>query len=496
MPEPDKLILIAGATGYVGGRLLRILEEQGARVRCMARQPAYLNKISEESTEVVKGDVLDAQSMLSALDGVHTAFYLIHSMGTNKDFEEQDRAGAENFAAACRQNGVKRVVYLGGLGDESEQLSKHLRSRHEVGRILREKADALVIEFRASIIIGSGSLSFDLVRALVRKLPVMLWPKWVSMEASPIAIEDLLQYLTEAIDVELRESQIFEIGGPDKISYGGIMKEYAEQRGLKRYAIPVPFLSPWLSSLWLGLVTPVYARIGRKLVVSLKHPTVVTNDLALQAFSVKPRGIREAIARAIAKEDNEVAETTWADSMSSAGPTRSWGGVEFRNRLVDIRTREVDVPIEDAFVPIRRIGGKTGWYYATWLWQIRGLLDLLVGGIGIRRGRRDPENLSVGDQVDFWRVAAVDPPHHLRLVAEMRLPGRAWLNFTVEQISPDRTRIVQTAEFDPLGLWGLAYWYSVWPLHQFVFVGLLRNICQAAERHVAEKESNDETTRH
>lgn len=480
MADNERLILITGATGYVGGRLLRILEERGCRIRCLARKPEYLSRTTNETTEVFQGDVLNQESLVAALKGVETAFYLIHSMGTDKDFESEDRLGARNFAEACRQNNVRRIIYLGGLGDENEELSKHLRSRHEVGKVLRESGST-VIEFRASIIIGSGSLSFDLVRTLVRKLPFMLWPKWVSTEASPIAIEDLLDYLVEAIDIEQEQSEVYEIGGPERISYGGIMLEYARQRGLKRYAIPVPFLSPWLSSLWLGLVTPVYARIGRKLVESLEHPTVVTNDNALKKFSIQPRGIRAAIERARDNEDQEIAETTWADSLSSGGPKQHWGGVKFRNRLVDSRTLEIDLPASAAFAPIQRIGGNTGWYYATWLWKLRGFLDLLVGGIGVRRGRRDPVELQVGDQLDFWRVEAYEPPNYLRLTAEMRLPGRAWLNFEVQEIAPGKSKIVQTAEYDPLGLLGLAYWYSVWPLHQFVFTGMLRNIGKAAE---------------
>lgn len=480
MIDSDKLILITGATGYVGGRLLKRLEQDGFRIRCMARRPENLRGRIEASTEVVAADGQDPESLRNALNGVHTAYYFIHAMGTNQDFEEEDRRIANNFAAAAKQADVQRIIYLGGLGDEDEELSQHLRSRQEVGRILKSSG-AEVIEFRASIVIGSGSLSFDLVRTLTRKLPIMLWPKWVSTKASPIAVEDLLEYLTEVLDHAPGESRIYEIGGPDQVSYGEIMQEYARQRNLRRLAIPVPFLSPHLSSLWLGLVTPVYARIGRKLIESLRNPTVVTNDHALRDFRVRPRGVSEAIERALVNENQEIALTRWSDSLSSGGPIKNWGGTKFRNRLVDSRTRTIHVSAAQAFAPIQRIGGDTGWYWGNWLWRLRGFLDLMVGGVGLRRGRRHPVDLSVGEALDFWRVEIFDPPHRLRLAAEMKLPGRAWLEFEVTEQSPHQSVIRQTAEFDPVGLLGLAYWYSVWPLHQFVFNGMLNNIGDAAE---------------
>jgi tryptophan-rich sensory protein len=375
---------------------------------------------------------------------------------------------------------VRRIIYLGGLGEEQQALSKHLRSRHEVGQILRESG-AQVIEFRASIVIGSGSLSFELIRALVEKLPVMLCPKWVSTPSQPIAIEDLLSYLLAAIDLPHGPSDIFEIGGPDQVSYSEIMQEYARQRGLKRWLISVPFLSPRLSSLWLGLVTPVYARVGRKLVDSLRNPTVVTNSHAREVFAIQPRGVRAAIARALVNEDQELTATRWSDALSSSGRPQRWGGVRFGTRLVDSRCVEVAAPIEAAFAPIQRIGGRTGWYYGNWLWRLRGWLDLLVGGVGMRRERRDAVDLRVGDPVDCWRVESLEPNRRLRLVAEMKLPGRAWLEFEVEPTSKG-SLIRQTAIFDPVGLTGLAYWYTIYPLHKFVFSGMLNGIAMTA-RH-------------
>jgi uncharacterized protein YbjT (DUF2867 family) len=352
---------------------------------------------------VVRGDVMDRASLDAALAGIDTAYYFVHSMGTQRDFEELDRVAATHFSDAARQAGVRRIIYLGGLGESDKKLSKHLRSRHETGELLRHSG-AQVIEFRASIVIGSGSLSFELIRALVQRLPVMICPRWVRVMAQPIAIEDLLDYLVEALELPDGDSTIYEIGGPDQVSYGDIMHEYARQRGLRRWMIPVPVLTPYLSSLWLGLVTPVHARIGRKLVGSLRNPTLVQDTTALRAFSVRPRGLREAIARALINEDDEFAQTRWSDALSSTGKPKSWGGVRFGSRLVDSRTIDVPVPPQAAFAPIQRIGGQTGWYYGTWLWSLRGFLDRLVGGVGLRRGRRDPVDLRVGEALDFWRV--------------------------------------------------------------------------------------------
>lgn len=486
-----EVVLLTGATGYVGGRLLALLEGRGTRVRCLTRRPESLRSRTGSATEVVAGDVLDPASLVAALTGIGTAYYFVHSMGADRDFAEEDRRAAANFAQAASVAGVRRIIYLGGLGNPDQKLSKHLRSRQETGDILRAHHPQ-VIEFRASIVIGSGSLSFEMIRALVERLPVMICPRWVGVLAQPIAIEDLLAYLLEALDLPDGPSQVYEIGGPDQASYGQIMQEYARQRGLRRWMIPVPLLTPYLSSLWLGLVTPLYARVGRKLVESLRNPTLVSNNLAATTFSVRPRSVREAIARALVNEDREFAETRWSDALSSAGPTRSWGGVRFGSRLVDSRTTSIPLSAEAAFAPIRRIGGRTGWYYGNWLWSLRGFLDLMCGGIGVRRGRRDPEVLRVGDALDFWRVEVYEPPRRLRLLAEMKVPGRAWLEFEVAGDERQST-IRQTAIFDPVGLFGIIYWYALYPLHQFIFAGMLRNIARAAQRTDSPKTADDAT---
>jgi uncharacterized protein YbjT (DUF2867 family) len=405
-------------------------------------------------------------------------------MQRGTDFSEQDRQAAQNFGAAARVAGVQRIIYVGALGDDRQKLSAHLRSRHEVGDVLRA-CGVPVLEFRASIIIGSGSLSFELIRALVERLPAMIMPRWVNVNAQPIAINDILSYLVAGLDLPLDAHRTFEIGGTDRVSYGDIMREYARQRGLKRLMIPVPVLTPKLSSLWLGLVTPLYARVGRILVDSMRHETVVRDGAALEVFPIRPLGIREAIAAARRNEDHEFAQTRWSDSLSTANPRRDWGGVRFGNRIVDTRTVTVAASPEAAFAAIERIGGATGWYFGNALWQLRGWLDLLVGGVGMRRGRRDACHLLPGDVVDCWRVESVEPPRHLRLAAEMKLPGRAWLEFDV-QPSEGGVALRQTASFDPVGLWGLAYWYALFPLHELVFRGMIRNLGRAAQMSSAE----------
>ena len=443
-------------------------------MRCLARRPEALAGRVAPGTEVVGGDVLDAESVRAALEGVDVAYYLVHSMSSTGSFAAADRAAAAAFGAAARDAGVRRVIYLGGLG--GGELSEHLRSRQEVGRILREATPTT--EFRASAVIGSGSASFEIVRALVDRLPVMITPRWVANRAQPIAIEDQLAYLVAELDRPSEESDVFEIGGADVVSYGGLMREYGRQRGLRRLYVPVPVLTPRLSSLWLGLVTPVYARLGRALIDSIEHDTVVTDARALEVFDVRPRGYREAIARALANEEQDVAETRWADEEL---PEPTFGGVKLGPRLLDARSLDVPHPPEVAFGPIRRIGGGSGWYYGRGLWELRGLLDFVVGGPGLRRGRRDSETLRVGDAVDFWRVEAYEPDRLLRLRAEMRVPGRAWLQFEVEPRAGGGSTVHQTAIFEPLGLWGLAYWYAAWPFHGFVFKGMLGGIAAAMQ---------------
>ena len=468
------MYLLTGATGYIGGRLLRRLELDGQPVRCLCRNPEALRWRISPGTELVQGDLLQPATLGPAFSGIDIAYYLVHSLNDRQGFEAGEREAAANFAAAARQAGVRRIVYLGGLA-QGAALSAHMRSRAETGDVLRASG-VPVTEFQASIVIGSGSASFEMIRALVERLPVMITPRWVNTAAQPIAVEDVIEYLAQGARAPAQGNRKFEIGGADVVSYTGIMREYARQRGLRRWIVRVPFLSLSLSSRWLTLVTPVYAIIGRRLIESVRNPSVVRDRAALEAFTVRPAGIARAIERALANEDREAAETRWSDAFAPAAAPEPPGDL-----LSNEQTVRVPVVPWQAFVPIRRIGGRTGWYFGNLLWRVRGLLDLMMGGVGMRRGRPDPEIPFPGSTLDFWRVEVYEPNRRLRLFAEMRLPGRAWLEYRAE---PEGTGTVirQLAQFEPRGLAGLLYWYLLWPIHELMFRGMLRRIAAAAVR--------------
>ena len=455
--------------------LHRLEADPRHRVRCLTRRPAALAGRTAAETEVLAGDVLEPGPLASAMRGVHTAYYLVHSMDATGDFEQLDRVAASNFAAAAKRAGVRRLVYLGGLGD-GRQLSSHLASRQEVGDILRASG-VPTIEFRASIVIGSGSASFEIVRALVEALPLLVAPRWVETAAQPIAIEDVVDYLTAALDYD--GSAVFEIGGEDRVTYGEILREYARQRGLRRRLITLPVVTPRVSRFFLGLLTPVYGRVAGAMVDSLRNETVVRTDAAFRVFPQRPRGLTDAIARALINEDQQFAETRWSDALPTQRPL-GWSGIGFGRRQVSSRAIAVGRPPEQAFAPIKRIGGQTGWYAGNWFWKARGLIDTLRGGVGLRRGRRDPVDLRVGDTVDFWRVERFEPNRLLRLAAEMKIPGRLWLQFEVDPDRDGASRIRQTTVFDPAGYVGLAYWYLFCPVHELVFAGMFRGAVRAA----------------
>jgi uncharacterized protein YbjT (DUF2867 family) len=381
-------ILLTGATGYIGGRLLKALEEKEYSIRCLTRRPENLLPRVGSHTVVVPGDILNESALFEAMEGIDTAYYLVHSMAETEDYAERDRRAAQLFGETARRAKVKRIIYLGGLADpDSPLLSPHFKSRLEVGNILRHSG-VTCIEFRASVILGSGSLSFEMLRALVERLPVMITPRWVRTPAQPIAIEDVIKYLMAALDLPGLDNRVYEIGGRDQVSYKDLMKAYAFQRGLHRLMIPVPILSPRVSSLWLGLITPVYARVGKELILSLRSPSIVKNEAALQDFAIEPMGYRDAIRRALANEDNEFALTRWSDALSSSRVKPLPAGIRYGTRILDSRTKVVSVPPDKAFIPIQRIGGTVGWFYADYLWSIRGVIDLMAGGPGMRRGRR------------------------------------------------------------------------------------------------------------
>jgi len=469
-------ILLTGASGYVGGRLLRRLEASRRPLRCLTRRPDGLRDRIGPHTEVVEGDVLDRASLDAALQNVHTAYYLVHSMGSDGDFEALDRRAAGNFAAAAKAAGVAQIVYLGGLGAD-DHLSAHLASRHEVGRLLRG-GGVPTVELRASIVIGSGSASFETVRALVEHLPVIFAPPWVETLAQPIAVEDVIEYLLTAIKFEHPIDAVYEIGGADQVTYADVMREYARQRGLHRGVVRMPLITPRASRVLLGLLTPVYGRIAAAMVDSLRNQTIVTNSAADAAFGVSRRSLSAAIERALVNEDQEFAETRWSDALPRERPLR-WGGDPVGRRLVASRAVRVGRRPDEAFAPIQRIGGSAGWYAADWFWRLRGFLDTIRGGVGLRRGRRDPNDLRVGDTVDFWRVERFEAGHMLRLAAEMKIPGRLWLQFEVDPTEHESV-IRQTTVFDPAGYVGLAYWYVLYPVHHRIFSGMLRGIQRAA----------------
>jgi uncharacterized protein YbjT (DUF2867 family) len=475
VPDSRDTILLTGSTGYVGGHLLRRLQDTGCRLRCLTRRPEALTPWIAEGTNVFAGDLLDRGSLAPAMAGVQTAYYLVHSMGASGDFEELDRRAAANFADAARDAGVGRIVYLGGLGS-GDDLSTHLASRHEVGDILRGSGVA-TIELRASIVIGSGSASFETVRALVEHLPAIPAPRTVETAAQPIAIDDLIEYLMAALTWESAGGAIVEIGGSDRVTYAEVMREYARQRKLRRRVIPVPAITARASARLLSLL-PLYGRIAGAMVESLRNETVVRSAVAREAFPIQPRGLADAIERTLADEDREFAETRWSDALTQI-PALRWGGVPFGRRLVSSRVVHVQRRTHQAFAPIQRIGGPTGWYAADWFWRLRGFVDRVRGGQGLRRGRRDPHDLHVGDAIDFWRVERLEPGRRLLLVAEMKMPGRLWLQFELEA-DDDGTLIRQTTVFDPAGYVGLAYWYLLYPVHSGIFGAMLRGLHRAS----------------
>jgi uncharacterized protein YbjT (DUF2867 family) len=491
-PAPGSPVtcLVTGATGYVGGRLVPELLAAGYRVRCMARRAGRLSGFGWiGQVEVTEADALDAASLRRALAGVDVAYYLIHSLGSGPAFEATDRAAAQTFAGCARDAGVSRIIYLGGLRPAgSAQLSPHLQSRAEVGDILLNSGVPTAV-LRAGVIIGSGSASFEMLRYLTERLPVMVTPKWVRSRTQPIAIRDVLAILAGCARLPPQVNRAFDIGGPDVLTYADMMQRYAAVAGLRpRLLLPVGVLTPSLSSHWVGLVTPVPSALARPLVESLRHDAVAAeHDIA--RYVPDPRGgltsFDDAVRLALQRVREADVTTRWTSASLPGAPSDpqptdpDWAGGSLYQ---DVREKPTQAPPEALWQIIEGIGGQHGWYSRALAWQARGWLDRAIGGTGLRRGRRDPDHLRVGDALDFWRVEAIEPGHLLRLRAEMKLPGMAWLELSASE-HHGHTLYRQRAIFHPRGLPGHLYWYTLLPLHAFVFSAMTRNITRAAQRH-------------
>jgi uncharacterized protein YbjT (DUF2867 family)/uncharacterized protein YndB with AHSA1/START domain len=490
--RPAEPVFVTGATGYIGARLVPRLLEAGYSVRCLARSP---RKVSDRPwgrdprVTIVQGDLASATGLADAMRGCGAAFYLVHAMMSGGgDYASQDREMATAFARAAADAGLERIIYLGGLGETGSGLSEHLASRLEVGEIL-QRGPVPATVFRAAMIIGSGSASFEILRYLVERLPIMVTPRWVSTESQPIAVRNVLQYLVDCLAVPGTAGRTLDIGGLDVLSYRDLMRIMAEELGLRRRLIvPVPVLTPRLSSLWIHLVTPLSSEIARPLAEGLRNRVVCRDDEAQRLLPQQLLGAREAIRAALERLAHHDVESTW----SAAGPVPGdpdWAGGKV---FVDRRETRVAAPAEAVFRAVSRVGGDNGWYAGDSLWRLRGWVDHMVGGPGLRRGRRDPDEVLYGEAIDFWRVTAVEPGRRLALRAEMKLPGEAVLEFVVEPAGDSRVggaaRLVQTATFRPRGLAGLLYWYGVMPFHGFVFRGMLNGIRRAAERDASATE--------
>ncbi len=452
----------------------------------MQRDPIRLQGRSWlAQVDIVEGDALKPETLDAALKGIDVAYYLIHSMREGDNFQERDIRAAHNFGAAAQRQSVKRIVYLGGLGDTTTELSHHLRSRQQTGDALRESS-VPVTEFRAGVIVGSGSLSFEMIRYLTERVPVMICPRWVYTRIQPIAIRDTLNYLVSVINTPESVGQIIEIGGSEVMTYRDMMFGYAKARGLRRYMIPVPILTPHLSSYWVHWVTPIPSDIARPLIEGLRNEVIVRDDKARKLFpNIQPVSFAVAVARALDKLEASQMETRWTDALVSSQLDQVPTVLSTHEGMILEQRQQIVKALPSAvFNAFTSLGGDTGWLYFNWAWILRGLLDRLVGGVGLRRGRRHAEYVRVGDALDFWRVEAVEPDQSLLLRAEMKVPGLAWLQFKVEALPDGTSQLMQTAFFAPRGLFGLLYWYGLYPLHRLIFAGMIRELAHRAEEAV------------
>tara|TARA_Y100000814_G_scaffold288735_1_gene260641 strand:+ start:614 stop:2089 length:1476 start_codon:yes stop_codon:yes gene_type:complete len=481
-------ILVTGATGYVGGRLIPKLLQLGFEVRILARNPDRIkNRSWYSDVEIFTGDVLNKDSLKGLFTNIDTAFYLIHSLSQGNNFNHADIEAAENFSQVAQAEKLNKIIYLGGLAEGSDHLSEHLLSRQKTGEILRN-SDIDITEFRSGVIVGSGSLSFEIIRNLTERLPIMICPKWVYTKTQPISIENVLEYLIHSVSTDTPKNSIFEIGGDNVLSYGDMIRRYALIRGLSRLLIPVPVLTPKLSSYWIHWTTPVSAKMTRPLVEGLKNESIVHDKKAQQYFpQISLINYDDAVKLALSNLDDQDIETSWSDSLSSSnGQDDPIESISLQNdnivdyneisgMLQDKKIITIEKSSASIFTFLSTLGGETGWLYGNLLWKIRGYIDLFFGGVGLRRGRRDPMVLNQGDALDFWRIEKIIENKLIRLKAEMKVPGKAWLQYDIVE-NKNNCTLTQTAFFAPKGLLGLLYWYSLFPIHIFIFKGMIKAI--------------------
>ena len=477
----DKLILLSGATGYVGGRLAPRLIDAGYRVRCLVRDANRLRgRPWFKRVEVVEGDALKPETLDAALKGVSAAYYLIHGLQGNSVNAQRDMSAARNFAEAAEGASVERIIYLGELVDPTANLSPYLRSRHETGSILRH-GRVPITEFRAGMIVGSGSVLFEMIRYLSEREPILVCPAWFFHEAQPIAIRDVLAYLVAALETEESSGKLIEVGGPTRLTYAEMLLQYARERRLKRTLIRTPFYAPRLSAYWVHMVTPIHWRSVLPLIEGLRAQLIVHDDAARKIFpNIKPIDFQTAVHLALGRIQRDNVETSWSDALVTAmGDVKPYTFKVEEGMMLERRARLLDLPANSVFRAYTGIGGTRGWLYMDWAWALRGWFDKVIGGVGIRRGRRHPDDIRAGESLDFWRVEAVEQDRLLLLRAEMKVPGKAWLQF--ESIPQNgKTLLVETAYFAPRGFWGFAYWYAMWPFHAFLFDGLIRRLASRA----------------
>lgn len=479
---PEKLILLTGATGYVGGRLAPKLLEAGWRVRCFVRDPSRLQgRAWLRQVEVVQGDASQPGDLASAMRGAHAAYYLIHGIQGGKVNAERDLHIARTFAQAAEEADVGRIIYLGELVDPTANLSPYLRARHETGHLLRH-GKAPVTEFRAGMIIGSGSALFEMIRYLTEREPILICPAWFFSQAQPIAIRDVLSYLVAALNEPASAGRVIEIGGPTRLTYADMLLGYAKERNLRRWLIRTPFYAPKLSAYWVHMVTPIHWRVVAPLIEGLRANRIVRDDAARKLFPhIQPLDFQTAVHLALGRIQRDSVETSWSDALvTTMGDFEPYKFTVAEGMFIERRQAVVEAPPETVFRAYTGIGGGRGWLYMDWAWALRGWLDKAIGGVGLRRGRRHPDDIHAGEALDFWRVEAVEKNRLMRLRAEMKLPGKAWLQFESAPAGGGKTLFTVTAYFAPYGLFGFLYWYAMWPFHKPLFDGLTRRIASRA----------------